>query len=327
MSSNLAKILNEKKKQKKSGSISPAETKLLERLYTSGKAAYGSIKSLKNASNLSHQKVATFLQQKDAHTKYHQVKRNFPRLKVIAYDLDEIWSMDVAYVDKLAKYNNGVKYLLVAVDVLSRYLRVSPMKTKSAEETARTFKRMIGKRRPQKIWTDKGTEFKGAFKQLCDREGIDSYTTHSETKSAYAERNIRSLKNIIYKYLEHKWTYRYINKLSSFVDTINSRVNRVTRLAPKKVTKKHVPYLRALAAEKSKQFIKKPQFKVGDTVRIAKQNLPFNKGYKQNFTDEIFTITQVATLNPPTYSLTDRDHEVINGKFYGPELIRANGRI
>ena len=35
--------------------------------------------------------------------------------------------MDVAYMDKLAKHNNGVKYLLVAVDVLSRYLRVQPL--------------------------------------------------------------------------------------------------------------------------------------------------------------------------------------------------------
>ena len=37
--------------------------------------------------------------------------------------------MDVAYMDKIANHNNGVKYLLVAVDVLSRYLRVQPLKT------------------------------------------------------------------------------------------------------------------------------------------------------------------------------------------------------
>ena len=91
------------------------------------------------------------MQAKNALTNYRQVRRNFPRLKVIAYDInDEIWSIDVAYVDKLAKYN-GVKYLLVAVDVLSRYLRVSPMRSKSAEETARTFRKMIRKQKPQKV--------------------------------------------------------------------------------------------------------------------------------------------------------------------------------
>ena len=103
--------------------------------------------------------------------------------EVIAYDITEIWSIDVVYVDKLAKYD-GVKYSLVAVDVLSRYLRVSPMRSKSAEETARTFRKMIQKQKPQKVWTDKGIEFKGAFKNLSDQEGMETFTTQSETRSA-----------------------------------------------------------------------------------------------------------------------------------------------
>ena len=80
----------------------------------------------------------------------------------------------MAYVDKLAKYNNGVKYLLVAVDVLSRKLRVQPMRTKGAEETAKTFGRMITKTKPLKVWSDKGTEFKGAFKKFCESKGTDT---------------------------------------------------------------------------------------------------------------------------------------------------------
>ena len=123
------------------------------------------------------------------------------------------------------------------------------MRSKSAEETARTLRKMFQKQKPPKVWTDKGTEFKGAFKNLCNQERIETYTTQSETKSACAERIIRLLENIIYKHLEHKWTYHYMNKLSQFVDT-NSRVDFVTKLAPIKVIKKHVPLLRSLAAEK-----------------------------------------------------------------------------
>ena len=139
-------------------------------------------------------KIDTFLQQKDAHTKYRQIQRKFPRLKVIAYGINEIWSIDVAYVDKLAKYNNGVKYLLVAVDVLSRFLRVVPMRSKSAPDAAKAFEKMIEKVQPQKVWSDKGTEFKGAFKNLCDKRGIATYTTASETKSALAESLISVIK-------------------------------------------------------------------------------------------------------------------------------------
>ena len=76
-------------------------------------------------------------------------------LKVIVSDINEIWSLDLAYVDK-------------------------------------------------------GTEFNGEFENLCTKREIIKYNTHSEKKSAFAERNIRSLKSIIYKYLEFEWTYSYI---------------------------------------------------------------------------------------------------------------------
>ena len=42
------------------------------------------------------------MQGNDALTKNLQLRREYQRLKVIAYHIDEIWSMDLAYVDKLA---------------------------------------------------------------------------------------------------------------------------------------------------------------------------------------------------------------------------------
>ena len=136
--------------------------------------------------------------------------------------------------------------------------------------------------------------------------GIITLThTHSAAKSAFAEKNIRSLENIIYKDLENKWSYHYINELQSFVQTINSRVNRMTGLAPYKVSKKHVSNLFSFTAEKSSQIVRKPKLKFFRTVRIAKEDLQFGERYKRNFTDEVFTIIKIATFNPPTYSLVD----------------------
>ena len=179
---------------------------------------------------------------------------------------------------------------------------------------------MTKKKQPEKVRTDKGSEFKGEFKNLCEKKGIDLYTTENETKSAFAERNIRSLKNIIYKYLEEKWTWTYIKDLPQFVNTINSRVNRVTQLAPNKVFKKHEPFLISLAIDTKKY---KPKYK-GDIVRIAKPDEKFRKGYKQNYTNEVFTIFKIATVSPPTYSLIDADNVIFHGKFIEPELVQVN---
>ena len=71
-------------------------------------------------------------------------------MKVIAYDINEIWSLDVAYVDKLAKENTDVICLLIAVDCLSRYLRVKPLISKYATTTADAFKKILKNKRPKK---------------------------------------------------------------------------------------------------------------------------------------------------------------------------------
>ena len=108
--------------------------------------------------------------------------------------------MDLAYVDKLTKDNNGVKYLLVRQDLFDRTVDAKVMKTKDSKETVRAFLIMITKKnQPKKIWVEKGTEFAGEFKKLCKAEGIQFYSTMSETKAAFGERTLRSLKNILYR--------------------------------------------------------------------------------------------------------------------------------
>ena len=171
-------------------------------------------------------------------------------------------------------------------------------------------------KQPEKVWTDKGTEFKSEFKTFCENEKIHLYTTENATKSAFAERNIRSLKKIIYRYLEEKWSWNYIKELPNFVNIINRRVNRVTKLAPNKLFKKHEPFLISIALDNNKY---NPRFKEGDLVRIAKPDDTFRKGYNKNYTDEVFTVLRLATTSPPTYNLIDANNVEILGKFYKPE--------
>ena len=143
--------------------------------------------------------------------------------------------MDLVYVDKLAKDNNGVKYLLVRQNLFDRTVHAKGVKTKDSKVTVRAFLTMITrKNRPKKIWVDKGTEFAGEFKKLCKAEGIQIYSTMSETRAAYAERTIRSLKNILYRYMEDNG-YKYIHNLTQFVTTLDSRRNCLIGLIPKNV--------------------------------------------------------------------------------------------
>ena len=144
-------------------------------------------------------------------------------MKAFARFKREFWCLDLAYVDKLAKNNNGVKYLLVRQDLFDRNVAAKGMKSKDSKETLRAFLSMITKKNPPKeIWVDKGTEFAGEFKKLCKAEGIQIYSTMIETKAAFAVRIIRSLKNILYRYMEENG-YKYIHKLTQFLTTLNSQ--------------------------------------------------------------------------------------------------------
>ena len=89
------------------------------------------------------------------------------------------------------------------------------MKTKDTQETVKAFSSMITKNQPKKIWADKGAEFAGAFKMFCAAEGMQVYSTMSETKAAFAERTIRSLKNTLYRYMED-YGYNYIQTSSIY---------------------------------------------------------------------------------------------------------------
>ena len=109
--------------------------------------------------------------------------------------------------------------------------------------------------------------------------------------------------------------------MQSFVQIIISTVNRVTKLAPKRVTKKDVPYLISLIFNASAKLVRRPKFYVGDFVRISKADLLFRKGYKQTFSNEVFEIYDIPTTNPPTYSLIDASQEPVKGKIYELEFI------
>ena len=231
--------------------------------------------------NSQQKDVNNFLRSQSSHTKYGLFRKTYPRLKVIVNDINEIWSLHLAYVDKLAKDNPGVQYLLVDVNSLSRYLRVEPWRPNKLKKQPNFSKKMIKTKQPKKFGLTNAPSLKESSKSNVLNEKSSNTILTVKKKSAFAERNIRSLKSIIYKYLEFEWTCSYIEKLQSFVQTINSQVNRVKKFAPNKVTRNHVTALISFIANSSSKLVQKPKFYVGDYVRIAKTDLPFRKGYKQ----------------------------------------------
>ena len=139
-----------KLKKEEAGSLSKYERQKLQRLYTQGAAAYGSVRNLARASRLPVSKVRQFLHSKDSYTKFTLAARKFKKMRAFARFRNEVWCMDLAYVDKLAKENNGVKFLLVRQDLFDRTVNAKGMKTKDSQETMKAFSSMITKESTKK---------------------------------------------------------------------------------------------------------------------------------------------------------------------------------
>ena len=114
--------------------------------------------------------------------------------------------------------------------------------------------------------------------------------------------------------------YKYIQKLSQFVTTLNSYRNFSIDLIPKNV--KNSDFLSILYSKPLREF-RKPKFKNGDRVLISKYDLHTRKGYKPPFTKDVIEIVAISSKKPPTYTINDEQDEINGGKFYQQELIKG----
>ena len=82
-------------------------------------------------------------------------------------------------MQSLRKYKKGIKYLLCAVDLLSKYAWVVPLKGKRGICIVNAFQKLISKEiKPNKIWVDQGGEFyNNLLKRCLKRNNIEMYST------------------------------------------------------------------------------------------------------------------------------------------------------
>ena len=93
------------------------------------------------------------------------------------------------------------------------------------------------KRKPEKLRTDKGTEFiNESFQQYLKKQGIQFYTATNEPKAAVVERVNRTLKSKLYCNFTDVNSLRYIDVLHDIVDSYNNTYHRSIGRAPATVS-------------------------------------------------------------------------------------------
>ena len=100
-----------------------------------------------------------------------------------APEIDTLWEADLSFVQDVAKENDGVSYLLVVIDVFSKYVWVRRMKDETARCLLEAFDSILsGGRKPEKLRTYDGREFLTSHSiSILRRKNIQFYTTSHKT--------------------------------------------------------------------------------------------------------------------------------------------------
>ena len=147
---------------------------------------------------LSRSKIKKWLQNQKSYSLNKCVHRKFKRGKVIVEGIDDQFKADLASMIDYEKSNDNYRYLLVVIDVFSRYACIEPLKNKNAETIVKAFEKILADgRKPRKLRTDASTDFTSKkISEFDEREKNFTTSLHNEKQANYVERFKKNNKKI-----------------------------------------------------------------------------------------------------------------------------------
>ena len=199
------------------------------------------------------------------------------------------------------------------------------MKTKTSEETARAFDAIFKDfdQHPVNIMTDSGLEFfNSKVRQVMSSYNIVHYKPRTKTqwKASVVERVIQTLKRRLEKYFHHNQTKKWIDAIDQIVQNYNNTPHSAHGLKPVDVTEENSDDVyKKMFPDRNLTVICK--LKIGDKVRKIREKTLFEKGYTQNWSDEIYKIVDVRQSNGICwYILKTLADEEVTGIWYYYQL-------
>jgi hypothetical protein len=302
----------------------------------SSKIAFSGISNIKrHFPNKKVEEIKNILAEIPTYTLHREAKKVKTRNPFFIYVRRQQIQIDLIDMSNLARWNDGVTFLLVAIDCATKKAWTRTQLNKSGVTTLASIRSIItAMETPMKsIFFDRGREFVNTnVRDALRRAGIKIHHPNSELKAAIAERFNRSLQDLIFKYMTHHETRRYVDVLQALMQTYNTRGHRTLKyMSPNEAdlvqNRHHVisalnDYYTKVTSTKVK-----PRFAVGDTVRIRRELTVFLRGYHERFKREQFEVVAVERRMPiPTFTIKSLDTgDIISGSFYNNELQKVLG--
>ena len=295
--------------------------------------------------NISEAKARRYLEHAQTYTLFREYKQPRVYNPYYVHNRRKEVQADLIDISSIAADNDGVKFLLLYIDIFTKRVWIQPLRSKEGHRVAVALRRWLtslGNDTPEIFKTDLGTEFRNRQVQAV----LASYNVRWDgaigtSKACIAERANKTLQTLIYKYINSREGSRYIDALPELVRTYNTRRHRTLKgMSPAEADLpqneariqaiNHQKYEKIGAQRARRQ--KNARFKVGDLVRLKTDPAKLSssrRSYAQQFHGEYFRVTRInRTLPIPMYYLRSLDtDEHIEGGLYAEQLQRVRGNV
>lgn len=283
-------------------------------------------------------RIRKWMEKNDNYNLQKPIKRTYRQARIVVSGQHEQYDVDLADLSSWVEENDGFKYLMFVIDVFSRYLWIEPLKSKTGSEVKMAFQKIFNRSKvPDKIRSDGGSEFTNkVVGQYFKQNGVYHHIARNNAKANFAERVILTIKQKLWRYFLTKRSHRYIDIIQDIVSSYNKTPHRSLKtLAPEDVNETNSADLWAYLYLRPKDYTQKTKkkirlykqhffFKKGDLVRVSYKKMPFERGYQQRWTSELFKVTERFLIQGiPMYKIEDFTGEEIKGNFYQNELTRV----
>jgi hypothetical protein len=272
-------------------------------------------------------KIKKWVKEQEVINLHKPVRRKYARNFALCHFPFQWIHSDLAQVDNISKHNDGISYLLCAIDCFSKMAYVEPLKTKTSKEVSAKLELIFQKIGHKIVYfcTDCGREYLGECNKIYKKYDIKHIKlANSDSKAFFAEIFIRYLKKSMYIYFQHHNTYKFTDVLQQLVDNYNTRKHSATKFAPVDLVSSLENQKKAfihMFAKKLKLPYEKPVYSVGDLVRISVDKGNFSKSYYQGYSTELFRVKDVLVRRKPLYVLESYYKKPLIGVFHRQELV------
>lgn len=254
---------------------------------------------------------------------------HFPRRNTVIKGINDLYQADLIEMRPYSKINKGFNYILTVINCFTKVADAIPLKDKTGKSVTKAMEIAIqrNKNTIKHLQTDDGKEyFNKDFSQLMKKYNVNHYSTNSEKKAAIIERFNRTLKGAMYKAFSNRGSHVWYDILPDLIHDYNNKFHRTIGMKPIEVNKKNSKQVLKNIKKNTKPKVERMlprKFVEGDKVRISKYKGVFSKKYLPNWTNEVFTVYRVQPTYPETYILKDNKGELLQGGFYGHEMLKS----